>query len=110
MEILHIESVALAMLFHMREYLNLYSLVTRRENFYFNRSKTIVQITDKTHYWICPFLSNHLALSTPLLGIPVLNTNSWTTLGSDISFQQDHTHSQQREVAIPEAQKKYATC
>lgn len=76
----------------------------------FQQIKTIVQITDKTHYWICPFLPSHLALSTPLLGIPVPNNISWTRLCSDISLHQNHTHSQQWEVAVPEAKNKYVAC
>lgn len=106
MEILHVKLVTVAMLFYMRQYLNLCSLVTRKENFYFNGSKTIVQITTKTHCWIYAFLPSHSASSTPLLGIPVPNNISWTTLCSDITSHPDHTRSQQWEVAVSEAKNK----
>lgn len=59
---------------------------------------------------MCPFHPSHPASSTPLLGIPVPNNIPWTTLCSDISFHQDHTHAQQWEVAVPEAKNKYEAC
>lgn len=74
----------------------------------FQQIKTIVQITDKTHYRICSFLPSHLALNTALLGIPVPNNISWTISCSEVSFHQDHMHSQQWEVAVSEAKNKYA--